>query len=193
MKSICVFCGSSDGTDPIFSLEARKLGVEIAKRGLKLMYGGGNIGLMGILADQVLKANGKVHGVIPNFLSEKEVGHKGLTQMTFVHSMHQRKQLLSELSDAFIAMPGGFGTLEELGEMLTWAQLGLIKKPIGILNVNSFYDPLLLQFDGMVNSGFLKQENRELLINCNTPDELIDALQAFVPSYTPKWLKKEQT
>ena len=193
IKSICVFCGSSQGNDPVFSNAARKLGLEIAKQGLTLIYGGGNIGLMGVLADQVLKENGKVHGVIPNFLSEKEVGHKGLTQMTYVESMHQRKQLMAELSDAFIAIPGGFGTLEELAEILTWAQLGLIKKPIGILNVNSFFNPLLSQLDGMVNAGFLRQENRDLLINHSSPNELLDAIKVFEPAYTPKWLKKEQT
>jgi len=193
IKSICVFCGSSQGNNADFSNQARKLGLEIAKQGLTLIYGGGNIGLMGVLADEVLKENGKVHGIIPHFLSEKEVGHTGLTQMTFVDSMHQRKQLISELSDAFIAMPGGFGTLEELAEILTWSQLGLIKKPIGILNVNSFFDPLLSQLDAMVDAGFLKQENRYLLIDQSSPIELLDALKMFEPAYIPKWLNKEQT
>ena len=193
MKSICVFCGSSKGNNAIFSKTAKDLGSEIAKRGLSLIYGGGNIGLMGVIADQVLEANGTVHGVIPKFLSEKEVGHQGLTKMSFVDSMHQRKQMMSELSDAFVAMPGGFGTLEELCEILTWIQLGLINKPVGILNVDSFFDPILSQFDIMVNEGFLKQQNQNILISSDSPELLLKWLEEYKPEYTPKWIDKTQT
>jgi len=193
MKRICVFCGSSSGTNSVYKDAALELGNLIAENNIELVYGGGNVGLMGFIADSVLGKNGKVTGVIPHFLAQKEVGHKGLSKMIFVDSMHERKQKMSELADGFIAMPGGFGTLEELAEILTWAQLGLVTKPIGILNVNGYYDNLLLMLDHMVAETFLKMENRNMLIAKDNSQELLTTMNAFVPSVIPKWITPEET
>jgi hypothetical protein len=193
MKRICVFCGSGSGHNGIYAEAAINLANIITKKKIKLVYGGGKVGLMGVIADQVLKNKGKVTGVIPHFLAEKEVGHDKLTEMIFVDSMHERKQKMSELADAFIALPGGFGTLEELAEIITWAQLGLIKKPIGILNVRDFFTPLLNQFDRMVEEGFLKTENRNLLIADANPESLILNMEKYTPIFTPKYLSGDET
>lgn len=193
MQKVCVFCGSSSGFSNVYRQAAEKLADVISKEKLELVYGGGNVGLMGILADRVLLNGGKVTGVIPHFLAEKEVGHDGLTEMIFVDSMHERKQMMSELADAFIALPGGFGTLEELGEILTWAQLGLVKKPVAILNVNEFYSPLLAQLDSMVENGFLKIENRELLISDSSPEALLGKIKKYKPTSVPKWISRDET
>jgi len=193
MKSVCVFCGSSSGGNSIYREAAVNLGKALARHELGLVYGGGNIGLMGILADTVLHSGGKVTGVIPHFLAEKEVGHTGLTEMLFVDSMHERKQKMSELADAFIAMPGGFGTLEELAEIITWAQLGLITKPIGILNVNRYFLPLLQQFDIMVSEGFLRIENRNRIMTSDNAESLLELLKTYTPEYTPKWISPDET
>ena len=193
MKSICVFCGSSAGTNPIYAEYAKKLGSTIAHSDLRLIYGGGNVGLMGIIADQVLKFEGEVTGVIPHFLFEWEVGHTGLTELIKVESMHERKKIMSELADGFIAMPGGFGTLEELGEILTWVQLSIIQKPVGILNVNGFYDSLINQLNLMVKEGFLKQENRNMLITHSQPADLINLMQNYKLAPTTKWISPEQS
>lgn len=193
MKSICVFCGSSPGFENDFKSASCRLAESMVKRGYSLVYGGGNIGLMGILADEVLSLGGKVTGVIPHFLWEKEVGHGGLTEMVYVNSMHERKTKMSELADAFIAMPGGFGTLEELAEIMTWVQLGLISKPVGILNVTGFYDPLIKQFDIMVTEGFLSTENRKLLLVSPEPDDLINKMEVYRPIFKPKWMSKDET
>ena len=193
MQRVCVFCGSSSGFSNVYREAAEELADIITKEKLELVYGGGNVGLMGIIADRVLLNDGKVTGVIPHFLAEKEVGHHGLTEMIFVDSMHERKQKMSELADAFIALPGGFGTLEELGEILTWAQLGLVKKPVAILNVNDFYSPLLAQLDSMVENGFLKKENRELLISDSSPEALLEKIKIHKPASIPKWISRDET
>src|SRR5215831_14246232 len=159
MKRICVFCASSSGSRPEYRLCAEELGAELAQRKIGLVYGGGNVGLMGALADSVLKAGGEAIGVIPEHLMAREIGHKGLTKLHVVHSMHERKALMADLSDAFVALPGGFGTLEEFCEVLTWSQLGLHVKPCGIVNVLDYYSPLLSMFDHAVQERLLKPEN----------------------------------
>ena len=179
MKNICVFCGSSFGADQIYLQEAKRLGEYIAKNNLTLVYGGGNVGLMGAIADEVLKHKGEVIGVIPNFLKEKEVGHMGLSQLHVVDTMHERKQLMAQLSDAFVAMPGGLGTLEELAEITTWVQLEIIKKPTAILNVNGYYDALLKQFDVMTKQGFVKEGNRNNILSATNVEGLMESLLSF--------------
>ena len=193
MKKICVFCGSSSGNDPIYEEYARNMAVAIRNNNQSLVYGGGSVGLMGIIADELLRLGGEVIGVIPEFLAELEVDHKGLTKMITVNSMHERKKEMSELSDAFIAMPGGFGTLEELAEILTWEQLGLIRKPIGLLNVNAYWDPFVRMLDQMVETGFLKPENRKIIQIDSDPGSLLNSMQKFIPVITEKWLDKDQT
>ncbi len=157
--NICVFCGSSSGRGAVYSNAAKELGTWLAKTKSSLIYGGGNIGLMGILANEVMAQGGTVIGVIPDFLMKLEVGHTGITQLEIVNTMHDRKRRMAELADAFVAMPGGWGTLDELAEILTWKQLKLIQEPIGLLNTNSFFDPLLNQMKWMAEEGFLKPEN----------------------------------
>ncbi|MTI41938.1 TIGR00730 family Rossman fold protein [Fulvivirga lutimaris] len=179
MKNICVFCGSSYGAEKIYEEQAKTLGQLIASQGLQLVYGGGKVGLMGVIADEVLKQGGKVIGVIPEFLKDKEVGHPNLTEMHIVKSMHERKQLMAELSDAFIAMPGGLGTLEEVAEISTWVQLELIKKPVGLLNVNGFYNALIQQLDLMTSQGFIKEQNRKNIIHENNALDLFKKLSTF--------------
>mgnify|MGYP002713007999 CR=1 FL=1 len=193
IKSIAVFCGSSSGNNPLYIEKAKKLGEYLGKNGYHLVYGGGNIGLMGTIANAALGAGGSVTGVLPKFLNRKEVGHVALSELILVESMHERKQKIEQLSDAFIAMPGGFGTLEEVAEMLTWAQLGLHQKPIGLFNINRYYDTLLTQLDHMVNEGFLKPQNRNMVLNANSPETIVQSLEAFVPIAVPKWLKPDQS
>lgn len=176
--NVCVFCGSGSGFNPVYSKSARKLGSLLAQASVRLVYGGGNIGLMGTVADAVMEAGGKVTGVIPAFLLDKEVGHRGITDLEVVESMHQRKQRMADLSDAFIALPGGWGTLEELSEMLTWKQLGLITQPVALLNTNQFFDPLLNQMRLMVKEGFLLSGNFNSLHVENTPEKLLSLLIA---------------
>ncbi|MEO7992357.1 MAG: TIGR00730 family Rossman fold protein [Chryseolinea sp.] len=172
--SICVFCGSAIGNDKVFSDAARRLGILLASRDITLIYGGADVGLMGILADSVLEHHGKVIGVIPDFLMNREVGHKNLTRLEVVASMHERKKRMTDISDAFIAIPGGWGTLDELAEILTWKQLGLIQQPVGILNVNHFFDPLLLQMRLMEETGFLRPAYLDFLNVSTSPEELIN-------------------
>jgi len=155
---ICIFCGSSPGHNPLFAEAARDLGTQIAKEGHHLIYGGANIGLMGIVADAAMAAGGYVTGVIPGFLVEYEIAHRGISDLIVVNSMHERKKRMADLTDAFIALPGGWGTLEELAEMLTWNQLKVMRKPIGLLNTLNFYDPLLNSMQAMVREGFLEAE-----------------------------------
>jgi uncharacterized protein (TIGR00730 family) len=174
--NVCVFCGSSTGTLPVYTDATRELGRLFAKTDTTLVYGGGNIGLMGVLADEVLKHGGKVIGVIPDFLEKREVAHKGLTKLEIVSSMHERKKRMADQSDAFLALPGGWGTLDELAEILTWRQLTLINQPIGILNTNSFFDTLILQMKKMVADGFLKADNLELLKIEDNPSKLLTAV-----------------
>jgi len=193
MKKICVFCGSSSGNDPEYEEYARKMASAIFHNNMSLVYGGGSVGLMGVIADELLNLGGEVIGVIPGFLAEKEVDHKSLTQMITVDSMHERKQIMSELADAFIAMPGGYGTLEEIAEILTWAQLGLVQKPIGLLNVNGYYNHLVQLLDHMVASSFLKPENRNMLQLGTEPEELLSQMSKYVPVLTEKWMDETQT
>ena len=193
MKNICVFCGSSVGNNPAFTEAAKSLGQQLAANDIQLIYGAGNVGLMGIIAEAVLQNGGKVTGVIPDFLWDKEVGHTGLTEVHVVDSMHIRKQKMASLADGFIAMPGGFGTLEELAEILTWVQLELIKKPVGLLNVNGFYTPLLNQLDHMVQSGFLKAQNRALLIEIQEINNAVDLIRNYEFGDFSIWDKLEKT
>lgn len=191
MKYICVFCGSSTGNRPAYKQAAQAMGEAIARRGLGLVYGGGNIGLMGMVADATLAAGGEVIGVIPRFLVDKEISHDGLTQLHVVDSMHDRKALMAELANAFIALPGGYGTLEEFCEILTWAQLGLHQKPQGLLNVKGYYDPLLQLFDRAVTEEFLRSELRSLVLESPSPEDLLDLLANYQPITVEKWLRRD--
>ena len=193
MHSICVFCGSNAGRSKAYADAARALAGAIAGRGLKLVYGGGNIGLMGVLADAALAAGGQVTGVTPKRLLEKEVVHRGLTELHVVDSMHERKALMAELSDAFIALPGGLGTFEETFEVLTWTQLGFHRKPCGLLNVAGFYDRLTAFLDHAVAERFLKAEHRAMVLVEREPEALIDRLQSCRLPEVSKWIDRRQT
>lgn len=193
MKSIAVFCGSSLSTDDQMNHEAYQLGAVLAAESIQLVYGGAKIGLMGKVADGVLQNEGKVIGIIPDFLTSKEVVHTSLSELIITETMHERKLKMHDLSDAIIALPGGFGTLEELFEMLTWAQLGLHKKPIGLLNTNGFYDDLLSFIDTMISKGLLKADQRKLILVADEIDDLLDQMRAFEPMPVPKWMNKNQT
>jgi len=192
MKRICVFCGSSAGARPKYRAAAEVLGEELVRRRIALVYGGGKVGLMGILADAVLRAGGEVTGVIPESLMGREVAHLGLTKLHVVGSMHERKALMADLSDAFIALPGGFGTLEEFCEVLTWTQLGLHTKPCGVLNVLGYFSPLLAMFDRALDERFLNAENRDLVLAGESPSELLDALGNWQPVPVEKWLDRDE-
>ena len=177
MTSICVFCGANFNGDPVLKQTVEQLAEVMVARGITLVFGGGKVGVMGLLADAVLNNGGKAVGVIPQFLMDKEVGHPGLTELHIVESMHQRKQLMNDLCDAIIMLPGGFGTLEEFFEVLTWLQLGLHNHPVGILNVNGFYDALLKQMDVMVEERFLKPANRQLVLTSSNAIELVNLME----------------
>ena len=197
MKRICVFCGSNAGHDARYRAEAEALGRLLAGRGIELVYGGGNVGLMGALADACLAADGTVIGVIPETLLGKEVAgrhvdHRALTRLEVVDSMHTRKARMAELADGFIALPGGFGTFEEFCEILTWGQLGFHVKPMGLLNVAGFYDPLLALFDHAVHEGFLRPQNRAMALADTDSGRLLDAMAAYRPEPVSKWLKEER-
>jgi hypothetical protein len=191
LKRIALFCGSSAGQTPFFMEQATLVGETLAERNIELVYGGAQVGLMGAVANGALQKGGKVIGVIPHFLKTKEIAHPNLTQCIEVHSMHERKTTMNELCDGVIALPGGFGTLEELFEMLTWLQLGLHQKPIGILNLNGFYDALITLIQTMVNEGFLKAANQELLLVDNHLPQLLEKMERFNPPQQPKWITKE--
>lgn len=191
MKRVTVFCGSSLGTEDIYKSQATLLGQTLAKRNIELVYGGAKIGLMGAVADGVLSEGGKVIGVLPNFLKSKEIAHEQLTELILVDSMHERKTKMNELCDGVIALPGGFGTLEELFEMLTWAQLGLHKKPIAILNINGFYNPLNVMIQTMVEKGFLKEVNQQMLLICDNIEELLDKMKNYIAPTVGKWINNE--
>lgn len=193
MKRLCVFCGSSTGSKSIYAETAQNLGKLLAQNNIGLIYGGGRVGLMGILADAVLAASGEVIGVIPNGLFAREVAHAGLTELRFVQSMHQRKAMMEELADGFIALPGGYGTCEEFCEMVTWAQLGIHNKPCGILNVQGFYDSYLSFLDTAVKEGFLRMEHRKLILEDNHPVSLLKKMQHYRPPTLPKWIDLDQT
>jgi len=190
LARVCVFCGSSPGADPAFAAAARALGGLLAARGLELLYGAGNVGLMGILADAALAAGGRVTGVIPRFLVDKELAHLGLTRLEIVDSMHERKARLAELADAFVALPGGMGTLEEVCEVTTWAQLALHAKPIGLLDVSGYYQPLLAFLDRAVAERLLRPEHRGLLVVESDPARLLDRFAEGVPAPVGKWIDR---
>jgi len=176
MKSVCVFCGSNPGQDPVYRTAAAQVGRRLAERGLRLVYGGGSVGLMGVVADAALAAGGQAVGVLPLSMSETEVAHRGLTELRIVPGMHERKALMNELSDAFLTLPGGFGTLDELFEAVTWKQLGIHGKPIGLLNVGGYFDPLIAFVDRAAGAGFVSARNRGLIRVDSDPDRLIAAL-----------------
>lgn len=188
MQSVCVFCGSASGTDPAYVDAATALGQLLAAQGLTLVYGGACVGLMGAVADAVLAAGGKAIGVLPDFLRRKELAHPRLTELHVVSSMHERKARMAELSDGFIAMPGGMGTLEEFCEIITWAQLGLHEKPCGLLNIQEYYAPLLQFVDRMAAEGFLKEKQKGLVLSSDTPEGLLAAMRAFEPIRVQKWV-----
>lgn len=187
LKNICVYCGSSAGTEPAFLQQADALGRLLAEKQIGLVYGGAQIGLMGAIADAALAAGGKVTGVMPEFLVRKEVAHQGLTELTVVDSMHERKMAMAELADAFIAMPGGLGTFEELFEVLTWAQLGLHSKPCGLLNVSGYFNDLVRFLDHAVEQGFVSRENRSILHVEANPATLLVRFENHQPPQSDSW------
>ena len=189
MKRVCVFCGSSPGTRPVYAEAARAMGRLLAERGIGLVYGGGKVGLMGEVADAVLAAGGEVTGVIPRALMEREVGHQGLTTLHVTGTMHERKALMVDLSDGFVALPGGYGTLDELCEALTWSQLGIHARPCGVLNVDGYFDALLVLFDHAVREGFVREAHRRLVLEATAPAALLDAMSQFQPPTTEKWIR----
>ena len=188
MNQIAVFCGSSSGIDRIYAQQAGIVGKYLAEKKIQVLFGGGRVGLMGILADAVLEAGGSVVGVIPRFLNIKEVAHNGVSRLITVESMHERKAMILKMSDGFIALPGGFGTLDELFEMLTWGQLGLHTKPVGILNVNGFFSDLLHTVDTMVREGFLKKINSDMILISDRIDDLLERMEAYRAPAVPKWI-----
>jgi uncharacterized protein (TIGR00730 family) len=191
MNSICIFCGANFNGDPILKQTVEQLAGIMVNRDITLVFGGGKVGMMGLLADAVLSRGGKAIGVIPQFLMDKEVGHTGLTELHIVDNMHQRKQLMSDLCNGIIMLPGGFGTLEEFFEVLTWLQLGLHNKPIGVLNVNGFYDFLLKQMDVMVEQKFLKPANRKLVLTSDDAIELVNLMEDFDAKPDEVWFKDQ--
>jgi uncharacterized protein (TIGR00730 family) len=188
MQRICVFCGSARGARPAYEESARQLGQALVARGVSLVYGGGHVGLMGVVADAVLEAGGEAIGVIPHALAAREIAHQGLTRLHVVDSMHERKALMADLSDAFIAMPGGFGTYEEFFEAVTWTQLGVHRKPCGLLNVTGFYDPIVQFLDRAVGEGFVKPQHRAAILVGSDPGELIDALTTVELPEVARWI-----
>jgi uncharacterized protein (TIGR00730 family) len=191
MRRLCVFCGSRVGSRSSYADRARRLGELMAERAMTLVFGGGHIGLMGILADAVLGGGGQAVGVIPQALVDKELAHAGLTELHVVRTMHERKAVMADLSDGFVALPGAFGTADELFEILTWAQLGIHAKPIGLLNVAGYFSPILSWLDLAVHEGFLKSKHRQLLLQADDPEQLIGMLQNYRPAVTsPKWVEE---
>lgn len=189
LKAVCVYCGSNFNGDATLRKAIKQLAQTLVKQEIKLVYGGGSVGVMGVLANDILELGGLVTGVIPQFLMDKEVGHKGVTEMIVTENMHQRKQKMADLSDGFVILPGGFGTLEEFFEVLTWLQLGLHNKPIGVLNVGGFYDPLFAQMEMMVQSKFLKPANRDLVFNESDAETLIDKMDNFSAIPDEVWFR----
>jgi uncharacterized protein (TIGR00730 family) len=193
MRSICVYCGSSPGNDPAYWSAAVEFGTLLGRQGIRLVYGGGDVGLMGAIADAVMAAGGEVVGVIPQGLVDREVAHLGLTELHVTRSMHERKAMMAELADGFVAMPGGLGTLEELFEILTWAQLGLHHKPVGLLNVAGYYDALVAFVDGTVKAGFVREEHRALFCVDTDGEALLAQFESWTPQSIPKWLGMDET
>jgi uncharacterized protein (TIGR00730 family) len=190
LKRICVFCGSSSGAREIYVQTAQELGRLLAQRGIELVYGGGKVGLMGAVADACLTAGGRVTGVIPQQQKDKEVAHSGLTDLLVVQTMHERKALMADLADAFLALPGGYGTWDELCEVLTWSQIGIQQKSSAILNVNGYYDPLLAMADRAVSEGFLRDIHRELLLTDTEPARLLDRMENYAVPLVDKWIDR---
>jgi len=190
MRRVCVYAGSNPGSRPVYAEAAAGLATLLAERGIGLVYGGGNVGLMGVLADTAMAAGGEVIGVMPRALIEREIGHKGITELRVVESMHERKAQMAELSDAFVAVPGGIGTLEELFEIWTWSQLGLHRKGCGLLNVAGYYDGLVEFLDHAVGERFVRPQQRGILAVASDPAELLDRLAAFEPPAVGKWLER---
>lgn len=191
MKRITVFCGSNFGTDEIYEKQAFRLGEILAERKIGLVYGGANVGLMNAVADGSLSKGGEVTGVLPVFIKDKGIAHKNLTELILVDTMHERKTKMNELSDGVIALPGGFGTLEEFFETLTWGQLGLHRKPVGLLNINGFYDSLKILAQTMVEKGFLKEANRKMLLISDDIEKLIDQMENYIAPTIDKWIIRE--
>jgi len=190
LGSVAVYCGSNLGRDPDFAVAAGSLGRTLAERGIRLVYGGGQVGLMGALADAVLASRGRVHGVITQALLAKEVPHRGLAELEIVDSMHERKAAMADAADAFIMLPGGFGTFDEFFEVLTWTQLGIHAKPCGILDVSGFFEPMRALLDGAVSAGFVHPGHRDMVIVDDDPGELLDRLAAWTPVTVSKWLDR---
>lgn len=193
MKRICVFCGSSSGTNPAYLEAAKRLGEVIAVRGIGLVYGGARCGLMGAVANSAVESGGEVIGVIPEALIEKEVAHVGVSDLRIVGSMHERKMMMSDLADGFIALPGGMGTLEEFCEILTWAQLGLHRKPCGLLNVEDYYHHLISFFDHAVSQRFIRPEHRSLVVIGEEPQQLVERLESYEMPSVSKWIDRRDT
>ena len=193
MRSVTVYCGSNPGADPAFADATRELARLLASSGTRVVYGGGHVGLMGVLADAAMQAGGEVVGVMPQALIDREIGHRGLSDLRVVGSMHERKALMAELGDAFIALPGGIGTLEELIEVYTWSQLGMHRKPLGVLNVNGYYDALGAFLDGAVEQRFLRPQHRSVLIFEPEPETLLARLAHAEPPPLSKWLTQAET
>ena len=191
MKRLCVFCGSSHGNAAVFAEAARALGAALAARNIELVFGGSNVGLMGVVADAVLASGGRVIGVLPRFMADKELAHTRLTELRVVETMHERKQLMAELADGFLALPGGFGTLEEIFEAITWGQLHLHAHPCGLLNVAGYFDSLLEFLRLSSASGFVRRAQFEALVVATTPDELLGRFAQFQPDRSEKWIPKE--
>ena len=188
MRVVCVFCGSREGSCSSYLEAARSMGEALARRGIGLVYGGGRVGLMGALADAALEVGGEVVGVIPEALVSKEIGHADLTKLHVVVSMHERKKLMADLSDGFVTLPGGYGTLEEFFEVLSWAKLSIHEKPCALLDVDANYEPLSTLFDRMVGEGFVHQEHRSLVLMEQDPDTLLDLMERYTPPETKKWI-----
>jgi uncharacterized protein (TIGR00730 family) len=192
-KRFCIFCGSSVGNRPSYASAAVSLAAQLVSQKISIVYGGGRVGLMGALADAALERGGEVIGVIPRALVQKEIAHQRLTDLSIVESMHERKALMAELADAFIALPGGYGTFEEFCEILTWTQLGLQQKPCGILNVDGYYDPLLALFDHAVQEDFLKLEHRRLVLADRSAESLVRRMVQYEMPHVEKWIRKTQS
>ncbi len=192
MKRVCVYCGSSIGNQKIYRDVAEAMGAVLARRGIGLVYGGGNVGLMGVVADAALAGGGEVIGVIPRSLADREIAHAGVNDLRVVDSMHTRKALMAELSDAFIAMPGGVGTFEEFFEAVTWTQLGVHRKPCGLLNAGAFYSPLAAFIDQAVTEGFIKPIHRAMIVVDDDPARLLDSLATIELPDVPKWIRRDE-
>ncbi|MCA0455542.1 MAG: TIGR00730 family Rossman fold protein [Chloroflexi bacterium] len=192
MKQVCIFCGSYAGAQPVYMQAARAIGLSLAKREIGLVYGGGKVGLMGAIADGALEGGGQVLGIIPQSLVDRELAHKGLTELQILSSMHERKAAMAQVAEGFIALPGGFGTLDELFEIITWAQLGFHRKPVALLNVAGYFNPLLAFIDHMATEGFIKPEHRGAILVRNEVEDLLDTLVSYQPPELEKWIKKPE-